>query len=119
MKTESTKSIAKQAQETTKKNIQTSLITELKAFAAKLGHSSKKIDKEIQKAAKLLSKKLSKPAKAEKNVAPKTVEKKDKPVAQITKTVMADKKAPVIEAEPKHVKKVSVEKSSPAKKAGK
>ena len=41
MKTESTKSIAKQAQETTKKNIQTSLITELKAFAAKLGPSSK------------------------------------------------------------------------------
>jgi hypothetical protein len=114
MKTESTKSIAKQAQETAKKSIQTSLITELKAFAAKLGHSSKKINKEIEKAAKFLSKKLSKPVKAE-----KIIEKKAGPVAKATQTVTADKKSPAVEVATKPAKKVAVEKNSPAKKTGK
>jgi hypothetical protein len=107
MKTESTKSTAKQAQVTAKKSIQTSLIAELKAFAVKLGHTSKKIEKEIEKSAKNLAKKLAKPAKAE---------KKADSVAKTPKIVVAEKKAPVVETPPNPVKKATAEKSAPAKK---
>lgn len=116
MKTESTKSTAKQAQVTAKKSIQTSLIAELKAFAVKLGHTSKKIEKEIEKSAKNLAKKLAKPAKVEKAATPKPAEKKAAPVAKTPKPVGAEKKAPVVEIAPKPVKKVAAEKSALAKK---
>jgi len=76
MKKESTKSTAKEANTSEKKNIKESLVKELKAFAAKLGHTSKKIEKEIEKHAKQLAKKLVKPAKTEKPAAPKVKTKK-------------------------------------------
>ncbi|MDB4922472.1 hypothetical protein [Mucilaginibacter sp.] len=119
MKTESTKSTAKQAQVTAKKNIQTSLIAELKAFAVKLGHSSKKINKEIEKAAKLLSKKLSKPVKADKSAIPKPAKKKAALVAKAPKPIVTENNAPAVDTAPKPIKKVAAEKSTPAKKTGK
>ena len=109
MKKENTKSMAKQDQETTKKSIKTGLVTELKAFAAKLGHNSKKIEKEIEKAAKNLAKKLSKPAEADKVAkTPKIKAVKVTPVIKAVKTpkpVVADKKEKAPIAAPAPAKK--------------
>ncbi|MDO3641046.1 hypothetical protein [Mucilaginibacter sp. L3T2-6] len=79
-----------------KKTIKEGLIKELTAFAAKLGHNSKKINKEIEKHAKQLAKKLAKPAKAEKAPALKSADSANsapKPSAvQTTKPAVASKK---------------------------
>src|SRR4051812_4578576 len=104
MKKENTTAVTKEAHSTEKKSIKESLIKELKAFAAKLGHTSKKIDKEIEKAAKQLAKRLAKPAKAEKTAAPKPAKKAAPQVAKTPKLVAVDK-APALPATPKPVKK--------------
>lgn len=96
MKKENTEATNKEKKAAEKKTIKEGLIKELTAFAAKLGHNSKKINKEIEKHAKQLAKKLAKPAKAEKAPALKSADSGNsvsKPsAAQTTEPAVASKK---------------------------
>ncbi|MCO5947033.1 hypothetical protein [Mucilaginibacter flavidus] len=118
MKEEKTKSAAKAAHAAEKKTIKENLIKELRVFATKLGHTTKKIEKDIEKAAKQLAKKLAKPVKSEHVKATKVkAEASAVPVAKAQKLAAVDSKPAV--AAPKAVKKETTTKAAPVKKATK
>jgi hypothetical protein len=60
------KSLVKEAKKTAQKSIQQSLLTQLKEVTAGFGNSSVKLEKQIKKEAKKLSKKFTKFIKIEK-----------------------------------------------------
>lgn len=66
MKKAKIKSLVKAARKTAKESIATKVITDLTAFTAELGHSSKKLNKEIKKGANQLAKKIAKEIKVDK-----------------------------------------------------
>lgn len=66
MKKSKLKSLVKSARKTAEKDIRLSLITGLKEIAGVFGEGSKKINKDIEKSAKQLAKKLSKDIKINK-----------------------------------------------------
>jgi hypothetical protein len=58
MKKNELKSLVKTARKSAKENINTTVLAQLKAAIEKLGLTSKKVNKEIEKSAKRLAKKL-------------------------------------------------------------
>ena len=66
MKKAKIKSLVKAARKTAKESIATKVVTDLTAFTAELGQSSKKLSKEIKKGANQLAKKISKEIKIDK-----------------------------------------------------
>jgi len=118
MKKENSKSAAKTAHTAEKKTIKENLIKELRVFATKLGHTTKKIEKDIEKAAKQLAKKLAKPVKSEQVKTTKVkAEANAVPAAKAPKLVAVDSKPAV--AAPKAAKKETTAKPAPVKKATK
>lgn len=63
MKKSKLKSLVKAARATAKKDIQTSIVTGLRETISQFGESSKKLNRDIEKAAKNLAKKISKDIK--------------------------------------------------------
>ncbi len=67
MKKSKLKSLVKTARKKAKKDIKSSLITELREIAGRFGQDSKKIRKDIEKGSTQLAKKLSKDIKIDKS----------------------------------------------------
>ena len=67
MKKSKLKSLVKTARKQAKKDIKSSLITELREIAGRFGQESKKIRKDIEKGSNQLAKKLSKDIKIDKS----------------------------------------------------
>jgi hypothetical protein len=82
MKKNKFKALIKSARKATTQAIKTTLITQLKETAEKLGVASKRTTKEIEKSAKSLAKKLSAEVKVDKDaITTATVEAAAKAVA--------------------------------------
>jgi uncharacterized protein (DUF58 family) len=68
MKKSKLKSLVKTARKTAEKDIHLSLLASLKDIAGKFGENSKKLNKDIEKGARQLSKKLAKDIKINKSI---------------------------------------------------
>jgi hypothetical protein len=73
--TDKLKPLIKAAKKTAQKNIQQMLVTQLTDITAKLGVTSKKLDKKIAKESKKLAKKFAKDIKFDKTLLNKTEDK--------------------------------------------
>lgn len=101
MKKNQLKALVKSARKTTKENIRLSVLTQLKDTTAKLGLTSKKINKEIEKSAKQLAKKLSAEVKIDKDALALNVAVMEQKAAEPQKPVKkAAVKAPASEPKP-------------------
>jgi hypothetical protein len=81
MKKKKLKALVKSAKKTIREDIKTDLIARLQEITAKYGQDSKKLNKDIQKGAAQLARKLAKDIKVDKAAVAEVHELIDQPVA--------------------------------------
>ena len=79
MKNKKIKAIAKSAKKATKNDIKKHLLKDLREITVKFGQKSKKLDQQIKKSAKQITKLLAKNIKPDTSVLSKTLEEQKEP----------------------------------------